>query len=138
VTMKTYHGSCHCGDCRFTAAFDLDKGTGKCNCTICVKQRMWHVILKEGNFALLSDPGLLSEYTWIARGQSAPRFHYFFCKRCGNGIYAWGDLGRGKFYGIHVLTLDDLDPDELAAAPLKYEDGLHDRWDRIPDDIRLL
>jgi len=137
MAIKTYHGSCHCGDVRYTAAFDLSKGTAKCNCSICTKRRIWFVVLKEQDFALLSDPGLLSEYTWIAPGQSAPRIHSFSCRRCAVGTHGWGDLG-GKFYAIHVMTLDDLDPDDLAAAPVKYEDGLHDRWDRVPEDIRLL
>ena len=138
MAMKTYHGSCHCGDVRFTAAFDLSKGTAKCNCSICTKMRSWFVVLKEEDFALLSDPGLLSEYTWIAPGQSVPRLRLFSCKRCPVGMYSWGDFGSGKFYAISVMALDDIDPGELIAAPVKYEDGLHDRWDRVPEDIRLL
>jgi len=39
MAMKTYHGS----DVRYTAAFDLDKGTAKCNCSICTKMRAWFV-----------------------------------------------------------------------------------------------
>jgi hypothetical protein len=136
MAMKTYHGTCHCGDGRFTATFDLTKGTAKCNCTICTKMRWWHVVVKD--FVLLSDPILLFEYTWIAPGQREPRIHYFFCKRCAAGIYAWGDVGGGKFYATHVTTVDDIDRDELAAAPVRYEDGLHDRWDRVPEDTRLL
>jgi len=138
MPMKTFHGSCHCGDARFTAAFDLGNGTAKCNCSLCKKMRIWHVVLNDGDFALLSDPGLLREYTWLAPGQRAPRLHLFSCGRCATGLYSWGDFGRGKFYAINVMALDDLDPDELAAAPIKYEDGRHDRWDRVPEDIRLL
>jgi hypothetical protein len=136
MALKTYHGSCHCGNGRFTATFDLSKGTAKCNCTICTKGRYWHVVVQD--FRLLSDPDLLFEYAWVAPGQREPRLHYFFCKRCAGGIYAWGDFGSGKFDAVQVTALDDLDPDELAAAPLKYEDGLHDRWDRVPEDLRLL
>ena len=138
MTMKTYHGSCHCGSVRFTAAFDLSQGTAKCNCSICTKMRIWHVVLKEPDFALLSDPNLLSEYTWITPGQSAPRLHLFSCRRCSVGMHSSGDFGRGTFYAINVMALDDLHPDDLASAPIKYEDGLHDRWDRVPEDIRLL
>jgi hypothetical protein len=99
---------------------------------------IWHVVIKDEDFALLSDPGLLREYTWVAPGQPAPRLHLFSCGRCATGLYSWGDFGRGKFHAINVMALDDLDTDELAAAPIKYEDGLHDRWDRVPEDIRLL
>jgi len=48
---------------------------------------------------------------------------------CGDVCYS--------FYGIQLMTLDDA-ADDLAAAPVKYEDGLHDRWDRVPEDIRVL
>jgi hypothetical protein len=138
MATKTYHGSCHCGDVRFTAAFDLSQGTAKCNCTICKKMRIWHVVVKDTDFVLLSDPGLLSEYTWVAAGQQAPRLRLFACRRCSTGMYSSGDFGRGKFCAINIMALDDLAADELAAAPVKYEDGLHDRWDRVPEDIRLL
>jgi len=102
-----------------------------------MKMRLWHVILQEPDFALLSDPALTSEYSWVVAGQSEPRIHYFSCRRCAVNLYASGDFGRGRFYGIQLTTLDDA-ADDLAAAPVKYEDGLHDRWDRVPEDIRLL
>ena len=136
--MTTYHGSCHCGDVRYSAAFDLSKGTAKCNCTICRKTRAWHVVLKADDFALLSDPALTHEYAWVAPGQTKPRMGMFSCKRCSVGLFASGDFGRGPFYAISIPTLDDIDVDELLAAPIKLEDGLHDRFDRGPEDTRML
>ena len=44
----------------------------------------------------------------------------------------------GVVYAVQVSLLDDLDPEELAAAPLRYVDGRHDRFDRPPDDVRVL
>ena len=44
----------------------------------------------------------------------------------------------GKFYALAVSTLDDVDPDELAAAPMKFIDNRHDRIDRAPADTRLM
>ena len=44
----------------------------------------------------------------------------------------------GAFYAVQVSLLDDLDPNELAAAPVRYVDGRHDRFDRAPDDVRFL
>ena len=37
-----------------------------------------------------------------------------------------------------VPLLNDIDPEELAAAPIQYVDGLHDRFDRRPADTRFL
>jgi hypothetical protein len=41
-------------------------------------------------------------------------------------------------HAIQVSLLDDLDPEELAAAPVRYVDGRRDRFDRAPDDVRFL
>ena len=43
----------------------------------------------------------------------------------------------GVFYAVPV-TLLEVDPDELAAAPIHYVDGRNDRFDRSPADTRLL
>jgi hypothetical protein len=138
MARKTYHGSCHCGKVRYTAAIDLSQGTAKCNCTICMKLRIWHVFFKAEHFALLSDPALMSEYEWVPEGRTRSQMHYFFCKTCGVTSFAWGDFPDGRYYGLQLATLDDVDADELAAAPVKYQDGRHDRFDRVPADIRLL
>ena len=44
----------------------------------------------------------------------------------------------GAFYAVQVSLLDDFDRGELAAAPVRYVDGRHDRFDRPPDDLRFL
>jgi len=64
--------------------------------------------------------------------------HTFFCKHGGTSMFAWRDFPDGRYDGIRFPTLDDLDIDELAAAPVKFEDGRIDRFNRAPDDIRLL
>ena len=49
-----------------------------------------------------------------------------------------GGRKLGRFYALAVSTLDDVTTDELAAAPLKFIDNLHDRFDRAPVDTRLM
>lgn len=44
----------------------------------------------------------------------------------------------GAFHAIQVVLLDDVAPDELAAAPVRYVDGKNNHFDRPPGDVRLL
>ena len=64
---------------------------------------------------------------------------YRFCSRCGIRLYATGELPQlgGRFYALHVPTLDDVDREELVSAPLNFVDNAHDRPDRAPIDTRL-
>ena len=43
----------------------------------------------------------------------------------------------GKFYAVAIASLDDADPGELAPS-IKYVDGRSNRYDRPPEDTRLL
>jgi hypothetical protein len=47
------------------------------------------------------------------------------------------ELG-GKFYAINVACLDDAMDENLAQAPITYENGRNDRWDQVPGEIRCL
>ncbi len=39
----------------------------------------------------------------------------------------------GDFWAANVTCLDDVSEEELAAAPVIYEDGKRDRQDRAPE-----
>ena len=58
-----------------------------------------------------------------------------FCRTC--GIYAFVSASEpvmgGDFFCINVACLDDVGDSELAAAPIRYEDGAHDDWDHAPE-----
>lgn len=138
--LKTYKGSCHCGAVRFEVDVDLGKGTLKCNCSSCVKARSWLVFASPDRFRLIMGAASQAEYQWTPPGRSGPSIQFHFCKICGIRTPARGDLEilGGVVHAIQIPLLDDVDPDELASAPIQYVDGRHDHFDRPPADIRLL
>ena len=134
--LKTYTGSCHCGAVRFEADVDVSAGTGKCNCTICTKMRLWLVDVKPDAFRLVAGEAELTDY----RGRNLDA-HHVFCRRCGVRPFEWVDLPQargGKYYNVNVTCLDGLDIEELVSAPVTYFDGLNDRWDKVPLEVRHL
>jgi hypothetical protein len=137
---QRYHGSCHCQAVRYEAEFDLAAGSNRCNCSLCSKARAWFLFVRGDNFKLLSGEDVLSVYEWVPPGRAEAGLTYRFCSRCGVRLYATGSLPQlgGRFYAIHVPTLDDVDREELVKAPLNFVDNAHDRMDGPPADIRLM
>jgi hypothetical protein len=134
--LKTYTGSCHCGAVRFEADVDISAGTGKCNCTICTKMRLWSVDAKPEVFRLIAGAAYLTDYP----GNNSVA-HHVFCKRCGVRPFEWIDMPNmsgSKYYNINVACLDGVDIDELMAAPVTYYDGRNDNWGARPAEIRQL
>ena len=140
MTLRTHSGSCHCRAVRFEANVDLAEGTVKCNCTSCTKARSWLAFVPADRFRLVAGAESQATYQWVPPGRSTSIVEFHFCKLCGIRTPARGELEAmgGTVYAIQIALLDDIDPDELAAAPIKYLDGRHDRFDRLPADVRFL
>ena len=133
---KTYSGGCHCGAVRFEADLDIAAGTGKCNCTICTKMRLWSVDVRPDAFRLLAGEAEMTDY----RGRSDVA-HHLFCRHCGVRPFEWVDtpnMTGSRYYNVNVACLDGVDIDELMAAPVTYYDGLNDAWGSTPAEVRHL
>ncbi|MBS0198829.1 MAG: GFA family protein [Proteobacteria bacterium] len=140
MATHAHHGSCHCQAVKYEATFDLSAGTNRCNCSICTKARAWFAFVRGDDFKLLSGEDLLSSYQWVPPGREHSVLTYRFCSKCGVRLFGTGDIPQmgGRFYALHIPTLDDADREALVNAPINYFDNAHDQPDRAPEDVRLL
>jgi hypothetical protein len=70
-----YEGSCHCGALRFRVETE-EREVLDCNCSICTKKALLHLIVPEHAFTLLS--GSPATYTF---GTHTAK--HYFCGTCG-------------------------------------------------------
>jgi hypothetical protein len=111
--MLTMEGSCHCGRVRFRVTADLDDVT-YCNCSICTKKGLFHLIVPPENFELLSGKNDLTTYTFntgVAK--------HTLCKHCGIHPFYVPRSDPDKI-DVNARCLDGID---LESLSLKHFDG---------------
>ena len=140
--MKTSKGSCHCGNVQFEATIDFSKGTGKCNCTYCLKNRFWGAHISPANFKLLAGQDSLQSYSKTRRKQPFDMNRNFevyenylcFCNICGTHAFGMGNIPEigGAYVSINVACLNDVDFPEIMKNPITYFNGKDEDWFNPP------
>lgn len=142
--LQTRHGGCHCGAVKFECEIDLAPegqrspqirpgpwfaSTLRCNCSFCGKTRMWKSHVPSEAFRLKQGTDNLTHYRF---GEGS--IDHTFCKTCGVYAFVTSSLENmgGDFVCVNVACLEDVTPEELSAAPIRYEDGAHDDWSNPP------
>lgn len=123
MTLRTYHGSCHCGAVRFEVDLDLTQPTYRCNCSICRRTRFWAAVAREEGFRIVAGESELTMYLFNTR-----KNQHWFCRHC--GVRAWGvgtETPIGKMFGINLGCLSDVSDEELSRVPVTCVDGAADR-----------
>lgn len=111
--MKTYEGGCHCGRVRFRVTADLSDVT-ECNCSICTKKGILHLIVPPERFEHLSGEHDLVTYQFNTRTA-----RHLFCRHCGIHPYYVPRSDPDKI-DVNVRCLDEVD---LASLTVKRFDG---------------
>ena len=113
--LRTYEGGCHCERVRFRVSADLDTVI-LCNCSICTKKGIIHLIVPPERFELLCGKDDLMTYTFntgVAK--------HTFCKHCGIHPFYVPRSDPDKI-DVNARCIDDID---LTALKPKSFDGRH-------------
>jgi len=107
--MLTMEGGCHCGRVRFRVTADL--AVIDCNCSICIKKGILHLIVPPERFELISGKDDLTTYEFNTKTAK-----HTFCKHCGIHPFYVPRSDPGKI-DVNARCLDDIDVAELAPTP---------------------
>ena len=90
--IETYEGGCHCGRVRFRVRADLAQLL-ECNCSICTKKGILHLIVPPEHFELFRGQEDLATYQFNTNTAK-----HTFCRHC----------------GIHSFYVPRSDPDKIS------------------------
>ena len=111
--MKTYKGSCHCGNVKFQFDHDEIKSGLRCNCSICIRKgaAMTDFVIPPDELSYeLNEPDSLGLYEFDNKVA-----HHYFCKVC--GIFPFLQTMRmPEHYRVNLGCIDDIDPLKLDIS----------------------
>ena len=125
--MQSYLGSCHCQAVKYRIKADLNTGV-RCNCSLCLKQRNWAVMVMQADFELLQGEESLGVYT---RTERSPHQHTF-CRHCGVRTFTRSITPElGPFVMVSVPSLE-VSEEELASVKVTFMNGRNNNWAQTP------
>jgi hypothetical protein len=104
--LKTYEGGCHCGAVRFRVTADVTL-ISDCNCSMCTKKGLLHLIVPLGQFELLRGQDNLTTYTFNTHVAK-----HTFCKTCGIHSFYTPRSDPDKV-DVNLRCLDNFDIDTI-------------------------
>ena len=118
--MRQIHGSCHCGNIRFTFERPEDGPTipvRACGCAFCRKHRGVWTSHPGGSFRLaVAEPAKVAVYRF---GTRTADFHV--CAACGVAPIVTCTLDGARYAVVNANAFDDVDPAELVEARADFE-----------------
>eukprot|EP00981_Chlorochromonas_danica_P013887 scaffold7012_cov166-Ochromonas_danica.AAC.11 len=112
--LKTYNGSCHCGEVCFTVKAAKHLVVWDCNCSICYMKKNWHFIVPAKDFRVTSGVDFLTEYRFNTKMAK-----HLFCKKCGVQAFY---IPRSNPDGVAV-TLACIKQSEIESVEVRGFDG---------------
>jgi hypothetical protein len=122
--LRAYWGGCHCGSVRFRVEGDLGDAL-LCNCSMCTKKGMIHLIVPRERFELQSASDSLTSYRFNTR-----LAEHLFCKRCGIHPF-YVPRSHPDAIDVNVRCLDGIDCSGLSP---EFFDGRS--WERAMHGYR--
>ncbi len=121
--LVTHRGGCHCGRVRFEVLAPARSRALECNCSICSKGGLLHLIVRAEHFKLLSGREALTTYTFNTGAAK-----HLFCSVCGvKSFYVPRSHPDG--YSVNVRCLDPGTIEAVTVTPfngLEWEKGYHE------------
>lgn len=119
-----HQGGCHCGRVQFRVQAPAVLEVLDCNCSICIKTGLWHLIVPKTQFQLLQGEDELTEYQF---GTGTAR--HLFCRTCGIKSFY---IPRSHPDGVDI-NARCLDLSRVQALRIRPYDGQN--WEQARQGI---
>jgi len=120
ILFRRVHGSCHCGNIRFTFDWPVPHGAipaRACGCRHCTKHRGVWSSHPDGRFHLIiADQSKVNLYRF---GTKTADFHV--CSTCGVVPIVSCTIEGARYAVLNVNTFDDVDKSQLIETAANFE-----------------